>query len=57
MSDTVKDFSHNHWIKEIKGFLNNIDDITDEDVIKFALSYTLQSLKYGEDFNRFKWRY
>lgn len=49
----MKNFSHNHWIKEIKKYLNN--DVSDEDVIKLSLSYTLQSLRYGEDFNRFKW--
>ncbi len=45
--------SHNHWIKEIRKY---VSDKTDEEIIKFSLSYTLQSLREKEDFNRFKWR-
>ena len=44
--------SHNHWIKEIRKY---VGDKTDEEIIKFSLSYTLQSLRAEEDFNRFKW--
>lgn len=44
--------THSHWVKEIGKYTNeaNFDNI-----IKFALSYTLQSLRAGEDINRFKW--
>lgn len=45
--------SHSHWINEIQKYRS---DLSDEDVIKFALSYTLQSLRKNEDFDRFKWR-
>ena len=31
-------------------------EYTDEEIIKFALSYTLQSLRKGENMNRFKWK-
>lgn len=48
--------SHNHWIREIRKLLKNSDEVSDEDIVKFALSYTLQSLRYGEDFDRFKWK-
>ena len=44
--------SHNHWVKEIQKYKS---DLTDEEVVKFALSYTLQSLRHGENMNRFKW--
>lgn len=44
--------SHNHWVKEIRKY---VGDKTDEEIIKFSLSYTLQSLRAKEDFNRFKW--
>lgn len=41
------------WLNEIKKYIKNDNDIQ---VMKFCLSYTLQSLRAGEDFNRFKWR-
>ena len=44
--------SHNHWIVEIKKYLG---DFSDDEIVKYALSYTLQSLRNGEDMNRFKW--
>ena len=46
--------SYNHWIKEISEIIDE-DDIGN--VVKFALSYTLQSLRYNKDevFNKFKW--
>ena len=43
---------HNNWVGEIKKYINVDDEIN---VVKFALSYTLQSLRAGEDINRFKW--
>lgn len=45
--------SHQRWIKEINKYINNQ---TDEEVIKFALSYTLQSLRANENMERFKWK-
>ena len=45
--------SHQRWINEIRNYLNNQ---TDEEVIKFALSYTLQSLRANENMERFKWK-
>ena len=43
---------HNDWIGEIKKYLPHL---TDNQVIVFALGYTLQSLRNHEDMNRFKW--
>ena len=40
----MKDFSY-HWIKEIGQY---IGDTNPQNIINFALSYTLQ-LRYGED--------
>ena len=40
------------WIREIQDYI----DIDDEYVVKLALGYLLQSLRNGEDINRFKWR-
>ena len=40
----MKDFSY-HWIKDIGQY---IGDINPQNIINFALSYTLQ-LRYGED--------
>lgn len=46
--------SHNHWVREISEI---IDEDNMDNVVKFALSYTLQSLKHNKDevFTRFKW--
>lgn len=44
--------SHNHWIKELSKYLPNH---TEEDIIKYALSYTLQSFRHNENTERFKW--
>jgi len=49
----IQKFSHNHWIKEIGKYTGEKNY---ENIIKFSLSYTLQSLKQNEDFNRFKWK-
>ena len=46
--------SHNRWIKEIGKY---IDEENEDFIVRFALSYTLQSLRAGEDMHRFKWRY
>ena len=46
--------SHSHWVREISQIIDE-DDM--DNVVKFALSYTLQSLRYNKDevFTRFKW--
>ena len=48
----MKDFSHSHWVKDIGRY---IGDTNPQNIIKFALSYTLQFLRSGEDINHFKW--
>ena len=48
----MKQFSHSHWIKEIGKYTGDTDV---RNTIIFALSYTLQSLRANEDFDRFKW--
>lgn len=53
MTNINNDFSHIHWVKEI-GEIIGKDDV--RDIVIFTLSYTLQSLKAGEDVNRFKWK-
>lgn len=40
------------WINEIKAYLGTESDAV---VLKYALSYTLQSLRNNEDMDRFKW--
>ena len=40
------------WVDDIKKYINECDDWN---IIQFCLSYTLQSLKNGEDMDRFKW--
>lgn len=42
----------NRWAIEINKYINLEKE---EDIIRFCLSYTLQSLKAGEDFSRFRW--
>ncbi|MBR3208740.1 MAG: hypothetical protein IKF82_00570 [Bacilli bacterium] len=54
---TIFDTSHNNrqkWIDEIKALTGEEDDVN---AIQFALSFTLQYLKYDKDevFNKFKW--
>ena len=43
--------SHNHWIDEIKKY----KDLSDEEIIKYSLSCTLQSLKSNGDMSSLKW--
>lgn len=50
--ELVKNFSHVHWIKEIGEYIYEDDP---NNIIKFSLAYTLQSLRAGEDIDRFKW--
>ena len=40
------------WIKEIQKYL----DLDEEYVTKYAIGYLLQSLRNGEDMERFKWK-
>ena len=48
-----KDIEHiQRWINEIKKYDNTKSD---KDIMKFALAYTLQSLRNNENMNRFKW--
>lgn len=50
---TVWDTEHiQRWIDEIKPYLSTELDAI---VLKYALSYTLQSLRNNENMNRFKW--
>ena len=44
--------SHQRWINEIQKYRGNY---TSEQIIKFSLAYTLQSLRNGENIDRFKW--
>ena len=48
----MKKFSHSHWVKEIGKY---IEEDNFENIIKFSLSYTLQSLRANEDIRRFQW--
>ncbi len=45
--------SHQSWIEEIRKYRG---EYTDEEIIKFSLAYTLQSLRKGENIDRFKWK-
>ena len=45
--------SHERWIKEIHKYKL---DLSDEEIVKFSLAYTLQSLRKNEDMDRFKWK-
>ena len=43
-------------IKEIKEYVDNEDfEYNEKFIIKLCLSYTLQSLRNGEDLKRFQW--
>lgn len=44
--------SHKQWIEEIKKYLT---DYSDEDIVKYSLSFTLQSLRNNIDMSMFKW--
>ena len=46
--------SHQNWIREISKI---IDDEDPNNVVRFALSYTLQSLRHNREevFTKFKW--
>lgn len=53
MTSINEEFSHLRWVKRI-GEIIEEDDI--RNIVIFCLSYTLQSLREKEDFNRFKWK-
>lgn len=44
--------SHHRWIEEIGELIGEEDD---GNIVRYALSYTLQSLRAGEDMHRFRW--
>ena len=45
---------HERWIERIREY-DEMESKTDREIIIYALSYTLQSLRYNENMNRFKW--
>ena len=45
---------HERWIERIKEY-DEMKSKTDREIIIYALSYTLQSLRHNENMNRFKW--
>lgn len=53
MTNINNNFSHLRWIKRIGQIIEEDDT---RNIVIFALSYTLQSLRANEDFNRFKWK-
>lgn len=53
ITKNLNEFSHIRWVKEIGDM---IDENNTRNIIIFSLSYTLQSLRAEEDFDRFKWR-
>lgn len=53
MTSINDNFSHLRWVKEIGKIIGEDDT---RNIIIFCLSYTLQSLREEEDFNRFKWK-
>ena len=49
-------YHYDRWIKQIKKYVDNKDfEYNEEFIIKLCLSYTLQSLRNGEDLKRFQW--
>lgn len=53
ITKNLNEFSHIRWVKVIGDIIGE-DNV--RNIIIFSLSYTLQSLREEEDFNRFKWR-
>lgn len=52
MNEENKIWAHENWIREIGKYTGEKDyDL----IVRFALSYTLQSLRAGEDVHRFRW--
>lgn len=49
-------YHYDRWIKQIKNYVDNEDfEYNEEFIIKLCLSYTLQSLRNGENLKRFQW--
>ena len=46
---------HERWIDRIREY-NSMKDKDDREIIIYALSYTLQSLRNDENMDRFKWK-
>lgn len=59
--DLLNELDNNLDIEEYKSWINQINEYVtlddDKYIIKFALAYTLQSLRSGVDLDRFKWDY
>lgn len=53
ITKNLNEFSHVRWVKRIGDMIGEDDT---RNIIIFSLSYTLQSLKAGDNFNRFKWK-
>ena len=53
MTSINEEFSHLRWVKRIGEIIEEDDT---RNIVIFCLSYTLQSLREKEDFNRFKWK-
>lgn len=53
ITKNLNEFSHVRWVKKIGDMIGEDDT---RNIIIFSLSYTLQSLKAGDNFNRFKWK-
>lgn len=51
-------YHYDRWIKQIKKYVEKTNEdfeYNEEFIIKLCLSYTLQSLRNGEDLKRFQW--
>lgn len=51
-------YHYDRWIKQIKNYVEKTNEgfeYNEEFIIKFCLSYTLQSLRNGENLKRFRW--
>lgn len=49
---------YNRWINQIKNYVEKTNEgfeYNREFIIKLCLSYTLQSLRHGENLKRFQW--
>lgn len=44
--------THNKWIEELHSYL---PEHSDKDIIKYCLSYTLQSFRSRQNMDKFKW--
>ena len=51
-------YHYDRWIKQIKKYVEKTNkdfEYNEEFIIKLCLSYTLQSLRNGENLKRFRW--